>query len=772
MDNIREKIEELTLRINQLSHHQTNISSKLIELINELDLLKKQVAATESIKEEPVKVPEKVVEYTKPIEAPVQKKVVLTPIEKKQPKASAPKTTSSFEEFIGKNIASKVGILVTIVGVFIGAKYAIDHNLVSPIVRIGSGYLCGAALVAIGIRLKKKYEGYSSVLMGGGIAVLYFITYIAYSFYGLIPQIPAFGLMLLFTVGTVYASLWYNRVIIAHLGLVGAYAIPFLLSDNSGRVEILFSYVALINAGILILSFRKYWKSLFYAAFIVTWLIFSAWLLFDFNRQVHFSLALIFLCIFFITFYATFLAYKLVKKEQYNFSDVSILLSNSFIFYGFGYYLLSHRQDIGNYLGLFTIVNALIHLTVSQVIRKLKLADTTLYYFILGLVVVFFTIAIPVQLDGDWVTLLWTAEAVMVFIIGRTRKSGAYEKIASALIVLSFMSLWQDWVGGFNTLITDYENKITPTPFLSISFATGLLVCIAQAAIIYVNRNKKYVSALPDGNLFREFYNVIVPILLLTCGYFVFIWELAIYFDNVQAKHGNGTNEIISIGGITYLLYTLLFWLLVMAINRSYIRNKALSAASLIIVSLIFFILLVVGLPVLNNGAYAYYFAKEPLYFGILNLVYRYVILAVVVALLYMGRQTMHELTREKTMHNLWSIAIHIVALSFISAEYLNWTKISGADNQYKLGLSIVWGLYALFLIVLGIWKKKKHLRLSAIILFSVILIKLFVYDLAEAGTITKTISFISLGVILLVVSYLYNRYKEILFGDDVKASS
>ncbi len=51
-----------------------------------------------------------------------------------------------------------------------------------------------------------------------------------------------------------------------------------------------------------------------------------------------------------------------------------------------------------------------------------------------------------------------------------------------------------------------------------------------------------------------------------------------------------------------------------------------------------------------------------------------------------------------------------------------------------KLALSILWGIYALLLIILGIWKKKKHLRIGAIALFAVTLIKLFFYDISLNG--------------------------------------
>ena len=67
-------------------------------------------------------------------------------------------------------------------------------------------------------------------------------------------------------------------------------------------------------------------------------------------------------------------------------------------------------------------------------------------------------------------------------------------------------------------------------------------------------------------------------------------------------------------------------------------------------------------------------------------------------------------------------------------------------------------------LIVLGIIKKKKHLRIGAIVLFAVTLIKLFFYDIADLDTISKTVIFITLGVLLLIISFLYNKYKNLIF--------
>ena len=96
----------------------------------------------------------------------------------------------------------------------------------------------------------------------------------------------------------------------------------------------------------------------------------------------------------------------------------------------------------------------------------------------------------------------------------------------------------------------------------------------------------------------------------------------------------------------------------------------------------------------------------------------------------------------------------------------INLLDLSGSDQTYKLGLSILWGAYSLLLIILGIWKNKKHMRIAAIILFGVTLLKLFLYDISQLNTMAKTIVFISLGILLLVISFLYNKYKNIISND------
>lgn len=127
---------------------------------------------------------------------------ILSQIKQQPPKIQVPKppkVKSDIEKFIGENLANKVGIIITVIGVAIGAKYAIDHDLISPLTRIILGYLVGLGLMGFAIKLKTKYENFSAVLLSGAIAILYFITFAAYSFYGLFPQLLAFNDGLLYS---------------------------------------------------------------------------------------------------------------------------------------------------------------------------------------------------------------------------------------------------------------------------------------------------------------------------------------------------------------------------------------------------------------------------------------------------------------------------------------------------------------------------------------------------------------------------------------------
>ncbi len=771
MTDNSDRLNELVEKLDALVKRHDSISMELSNLRREINLLKLEETQKQRVSQEPAQKPAE----QEPPPAPaaidelyrrkMERHVPDSPFTATPKPSGAPKIKTDLEKFIGENLINKIGIVITVIGLAIGVKYSIDNNLINPLTRIILGYLASIALLGTGIKLKKNYESYSAVLVSGAMASFYFITFAAYSFYELIPQMVAFAMMVLFTVFTVVAAIQYNRQVIALIGLVGAYAVPLLLSDGSGRVVILFSYMAIINTGIAVVAIKKYWKPLYFVSFGLSWFIFFSWFLIKYQDDRYFTVALLFSSIFFLIFYCILLAYKLVQKEKYNRGDIALLLLNSFIFYGIGYSIIESHTNGSQFLGLFTLANAFIHFIACSIIYREKLADRHLLYLVAGLVLVFITLAIPVQLDGHWVTILWAAEAALLFWIGRTKQVLVYEKLSYPLMLLAMGSMAIDW-----TDIDIYSKSFRP--FVNSLFLTSILFSIAFGFINYIL--VKY-PADKNGAGINTVYNMVdllLPAAFIASIYFGFFTEIAGYFDNkYQLADSNGLynasiENILRFKQLWLINYSMLFFSAMAFINIYRLKSRLVSTVSLLLTTITLIVFLTLGSDELNELR-RYYLTNggNPFLIGTRYICYLFA--ALLVFAIYSLLKTDLAGDFIKSKGKIFDLLLHVSLLVIASNELVTWMQLAGHAASDKLGLSILWGCYALILVVLGIIKKKKHLRIGAIILFGGTLIKLFFYDLQGLNTISKTIVFVSLGVLLLIISFLYNKYKKALFADE-----
>ena len=790
-----QKINELEQRIGNLLYRQSVFYKEIKQLENELAELKRQsnfssVSAANTVKTPAEKPTERPVE--KPIERPTEtpaEKTTETPVitapstPKPQfslPTINRPKQPSDLEKIIGESWINKIGILIVIIGVAIGAKYSIENELISPLTRIILGYLVGIGLLGFGIKLKPKFEGYSAVLVSGSISIFYFITYFAYSFYNLIPQILAFVMMLIFTVFTVFAAIKYNRVVIAHIGLIGAYAVPFLLSSGSGRVDILFSYMLIINLGILFISIKRDWKTLHYSAFFFTWLIYGSWFAdksFYSSLQGYEALGIGFATAFFLIFYGVSLFNNIISKEKLDKINIILILLNSFIYFGFGYGIFNSNTKLDTYLGLFTLFNAVIHFVVLFFIKSKKLADSTLFYSTLGMVFTFITIAIPIQLDGSWVTLLWIAQGTILFWIGKTKNIPIYEKISLPILGLSFLSLLEDWS------FYRYANNGDIQAFWNINFLTGILAILGYGFVVYLSRKHAETEENQKFSPFNAIKSFYLPALLVLTAYLTFRNEIAYYFnywlENSSLK-GKEISEIddyslynydINVFKNIYLIaYSLVFFGGLALLNFHKFKNKVLGISAIVVGLLTLLSAQTFGLEELGELRYAYINGGSNEYFDV-NFNYilvRYLLWGSVAFALWAIFKNTKSIIENTKFHIFLEMVIHISILNFLSNELVTWMDIAGYQDIFKLGLSILWSVYSLLLVSLGIYKKKKYLRISALVLFGVTLAKLFLYDISNLSTISKTVVLIVLGLLLLIISFLYNKFKDKI-GDETK---
>ncbi|MEM9545614.1 MAG: DUF2339 domain-containing protein [Bacteroidota bacterium] len=794
----KNKIEELSAKLDELLTMHNAVSKEIDNLRFEIIRLKTAGQHSEEVisEETPsVKESEAVIKMDEePTKVENQSQISATQSEPNDPLAayyaakkrrqgkqreeSNQTKTFDFEKLIGENLINKIGILVLLIGVAIGAKYSIDNELISPLGRIVIGYVVGIILMGLGMWLKKKYLNFSAVLVSGAMAIFYFITFFAFSFYDLIGQEVAFGLMVLFTLFTVLAALQYDKEIIAHLGLVGAICIPFLLSDNSGNILFLFSYLALVNSGIAFISLRKNWKILFYSAFVLTWLIYIVWIAFDYDKSQHFALAWWFLSLFFALFYIIFISYKFLNLKKYGIGDVAVLLINALLFFALGYNLLYDHAIGGEILGVFAIGNAFIHFIAATIINRRKLADRNIFYLIVGLVLICLTLAIPIQLDGHWVTIMWSLEAVVLFLIGRSKNVSFYEYMSYAVLSIAILSLIQDWNDGYYSLqsirFIEDLSEIQLTPFLNTHFLTSIIACISLGAINWIHGKPEWrsQSTLKKGIL--EILDYAFPVVLILSAYFTFRLEILHYFSEQYVRTAisdDGSNAIFSrifndtlrhCATIWLLNFTLLYTGLVSIILYKKINSQKATWAMIIINALVILSFLAGGLLNLSEMRYDYLHQIGEEHFALDNsfLWVRYVSMILLALVVVSTKLLLTKIKKGYWIRIGSEVMLYLVVLWVSTSELIHWLDLAEQRKIYGLALSIFWGIFSVIVISIGIWKRKKHLRILGIALFAITLVKLFFYDLSHLTTIAKTIVMISLGALLLLTSFLYNKYK------------
>ena len=679
-----------------------------------------------------------------------------------------PKQSTNWERFIGENLFGKIGIVIIIIGVFIGVKYSIQHNLISPAMRLVLGYLMGIGLFVTGAMLKKKYESFSAILVSGAMTIFYFVTFIAYAVFGYFPQSLAFVLMFLFTAFTVLASLSYNQVVIAIIGLVGGYAVPFLLSNNSGQVEILFAYTAIINIGVLILSFYKQWRSLYISALFLTWLLlFSTWA--SAYQYDDFVPYFVFNLVTFLTFYVAFIVQKIHRVQELGAVDVLLFLFSSLSFYAMGVWLISdYYPNNRTFVAMFTLLNAVFHFLVGYYFHLKKTPSQALKYLVLVLALSFATLVIPIQFKGTWITIFWIAEAALLFGFGRTKKMPVYERISYAVVILATFSLLIDWGKGSYSIFDMEEASAYITPFANSLFITGLLYSVAVGAMAYINDKYKETGTL---NKVLSFLFNIFSVLILYCTFYreisVFCDMRALHQDPEIYNHYEAYQDLNTFKGVWHIIYSVLFISAYSFLNVKYLKKKLLAELQIGLNFLLLTIFMTLGLYYFSELRERY--MEEAQEGGQLSLWFlniRYVGLLSLVVLSNSIYALSKFLEFKTGARRVLEMLLHLVILWVASSELLHWTDIYESVANYKLGLTILWGGYAILLVVLGIFKRKKYQRISGIILVGFTLLKLFFYDTTHLDTLHKTIVFVLLGILLLVASFLYNKYTKEIEGE------
>ena len=183
------------------------------------------------------------------------------PLPSREPSAPAA-GPSLWDRLIGGNLVAKVGVVVLFFGVAFLLRYAYERIHVPIELRLTGAAALALALLVIGWRLRESHRNYALVLQGGGIGLLYLVIFGAFKLFGLLPAPLAFALLVVVAAASAVLAVAQNSLPLAALGVAGGFLAPILASTGRGDHVMLFSYYAVLNAGIVGIAWARAWRVL------------------------------------------------------------------------------------------------------------------------------------------------------------------------------------------------------------------------------------------------------------------------------------------------------------------------------------------------------------------------------------------------------------------------------------------------------------------------------------------------------------------------------
>ncbi len=320
---------------------------------------------------------------------------------------------------LGGNTVVRVGIVVLFFGVAFLLKYAADNNMLPIEFRLAGTALAAAALLAIGWRVRARRAAYGLVLQGGGVGILYLTIFAATKLYALLPVGAAFPLMVAVCALSAFLAVRQNALPLAFMGTAGGFLAPVLLSTGHGNHVALFSYYALLNAGIFAIAWFKAWRPLNLLGFAFTFTIGSAWGVTAY-RPALFASTEPFLILFFLMYVGIALLYA-VKRELAlrHYVDGTLVFGTPIVATALQASLV---KDMPFGLAWSAVALSAFYVVVTAWLARRRDRLALLFESTLALAVIFATLAVPLAFSGPTTSAAWAIEGAAVVWLGVREK--------------------------------------------------------------------------------------------------------------------------------------------------------------------------------------------------------------------------------------------------------------------------------------------------------------------------------------------------------------
>ncbi len=734
MQNLRIDLDLMQMRLRRLEAHildstlETTVNQQVSQKISAQTPPPAPIAA--------VQAPPSIPEHSAP--QAQQDSRPSPPIRVSHPQPHSTLTTPSalsLEMQIGTRWIIWVGAVIFLGGVALALKYTYDNNLIGPSGRIVIGALTGIVALFVG----EHYERRKLVIpfqtfTGGGLAIFYLCIFFAFQVYHLAGAGIAMSLAVLVTLLAISLSVIHNAMPIALLAVTGGYLSPVFLSTGQNAPWSLFSYVVLLNFVALGAGYFRRWRILDLFCFSGTALLYIAW----FERYYSFpeqaAPALTFTTLFYVMFLTAPVLYSLVRGIPEGVQSLTLIIGNS-LFWLFCYYQVLF-EEYREALGLVALLQALLVFFIYLLWMRRVKDPTPTAQSLLVISLSLLTLVTPLWFHFYAVPLSWAVEGTVLLWLSFRFRSELTRFGGVAVLSLS--------IAGLIYYLPLHSKSFTPVFNASFGAWVFVILNVVWAAhMVYA----RYVDGEKDlfpiaGGL--SLTAVVMTCFLLTVETFQF-WQL-------RGGYGWFVNASAS---LTILWIIIPAVMVHQAMTRRWAPLAWLAQAGYVF-SLLIFLFSIGGLESHSPWLLFNLFAvpKLALIMGI-----------------WLGMSLLSETMPVDTrIGKLWLGLAGHAALALLSfMELIRWgreTNIMNADMAVGI-VSAAWALHACVLIWYGLITREHLRRYTGFVLFAMAAGKTVFIDVFELDAVYRIVSWLGVGMLLVVAALFYQRYSAILLADE-----
>lgn len=373
------------------------------------------------------------------------------------PPSPAKAEVASFEKWLWPWL-SRVGVALIFFGAVFFLKMVYDN--LGSVGRVACGVGLGLAFLVGGeVSQRRKESPPAIALVSGGLMLLYLTLYMGFAEFKIIPQVPAFLLLALVTTTGVVLSLRHNSQLMMVLALAGGFLTPLMVSTGKDNQVGLMTYIVLLDLAVIGISAWRRWPIMTWLCYAATVVLFGAWYEQFYNHD-KLGVTFTYATIFFAIFSVGSILNRLVQKREVGPERLAAVGFTAALYFG-TMYLLMEDAHVDRLYGLFALAVSAFFFIKSRITAAVSPGDLILRRFLTGLAVFFITLAVPLQLDFETVTVCWAAEALALTAYGLTTRDKAFQYGGVVVLLLVFGHLFfQDQPEYHHYLVTGQGAKL------------------------------------------------------------------------------------------------------------------------------------------------------------------------------------------------------------------------------------------------------------------------------------------------------------------------